>query len=85
MYLQVPRYKYKFGSTYVYLRISISSITPTGDLNKYKSTISTSMCINLLYAFVNNYDICYCIFVTVICLLKMSISACVMYKSYVSH
>ena len=36
-------------STYAYLRISISSVTPAGDLNKYKSAISTSMCISLLY------------------------------------
>ena len=56
-------------STYGYLRISISSVTPTGDLNKYKSTISTSMHISLLYEFMNNYDIFYCISVTVICLL----------------
>ena len=37
-------YKYKLCSTYGYLRTSISSVTPTGDLNKYKSAISTSMC-----------------------------------------
>ena len=69
MYLQVPLYKYKPCSTYGYLHISISSITPTGDLNKYKSAISASMCISLLYEFMNNSDICYCISVTVICLL----------------
>ena len=46
---------------------SISSVTPMGDLNKYKSAISTNMCINLLYEFMKNYDICYCIYVTVIC------------------
>ena len=57
--------------------ISISSVTPTGDLNKPKSAISTSMCISLLYDFVKNYDICYCIYVIVICLLKKSINACV--------
>ena len=44
MYLQVPLYKYKICSTYEYLCISISSVTLTGDLNKYKSIISTSMC-----------------------------------------
>ena len=38
-------------STYGYLRISISFVTPTGDLNKYKSAISTSICISLLYEF----------------------------------
>ena len=43
MYLRVPLYKYKFCSTYGYLRISISSVTATGDLNKYKYAISTSM------------------------------------------
>ena len=48
---------------------SISSVTPMGDLNKYKSAISTSMCISLLYEFMNNSYICYYIFVTVICLM----------------
>ena len=48
---------------------SISSVTPTRDLNKYKFAISTSMCISLLYEFMKNYDICYCISVTVIYLL----------------
>ena len=48
---------------------SISSVTPTGDLNKYKFDISTSRCISLLYEFMINYDICYCISITVICLL----------------
>ena len=51
MYLWVPLYKYKLCSTYGYLRISISFVTSTGDLNKYKSAISKSMCINLLYDF----------------------------------
>ena len=55
--------------TYGYLRTSISSITPTGDLNKYKFDITTSMCISLLYEFMKNSDICYCIPVNVICLL----------------
>ena len=64
--------------------ISIS-MCPTGDLKKYKFVISTSTCISLLYEFMNNFDICYYIFVTVICLLEMSISACVSYKSYVSY
>ena len=45
-----------------------------GDLNKYKSAISTSRHISLLYEFMINADICYCISVTVICLLQMSIS-----------
>ena len=63
MYLRVPLYKYKLCST------SIRSVTPTGDLNRYKSAISTSMCISLLYEFIKNFDICYCISVTVICLL----------------
>ena len=86
MYLQGPPYKYKLCSTYEYLHTSISSVCPTGDLNKYKSAISTSMCptgnlnkykfdisismcISLLYEFMKNYDICYCISVTVTCLL----------------
>ena len=46
MYLRVPLYKYKFAKS-----ISISFVTPTGDLNKHKSVISTSMCISLLYEF----------------------------------
>ena len=66
---RVPLYKYKLCSTYGYLHTSINSVTPTEDLNKYKSIISTSMCISLLYEFMKNYDICYYIFVTVICLL----------------
>ena len=83
-------YKYKLCSTYGYLCTSISSVvptgylhtsisfvTPTGDLNKYKSTISTSKSISLLYEYMNNYDICYYISVTVISLLYMSISSCV--------
>ena len=57
MYLRVPLYKYKLYSTYEYLRTSISSVTPTGDLNKYKSAISTGMCISLLYEFMKNFDI----------------------------
>ena len=69
MYLQVPLYKYKLCNTYGYLRISISSVTPTGDLNKYKSAISTSMWISLLYEFMKIFNICYCIPVSVICLL----------------
>ena len=44
MHLRVPLYKYKFYSTYGYFCTSISSVTPTRDLNKYKSVISTSMC-----------------------------------------
>ena len=43
MYPRVPLYKYKLCSTYGYLRTSISSVTPTGDLNKYKSAISISI------------------------------------------
>ena len=86
MYLRVPLYKYKLCSTYGYLHTSISSVTPTrelnkykyaistsmcptGNLNKYKFAISTSICISLLYEFMKTYDICYYIFVTVICLL----------------
>ena len=51
MYPRVPLYKYKLCSTYGYLHISINSVTPTEVLNKYKSNISTSMCISLLYEF----------------------------------
>ena len=49
MYLWVTLYKYKFYSTYGYFYTSISSVTPMGDLDKYKSFISTSRCISLLY------------------------------------
>ena len=42
MYLWVSLYKYKSAKI-------ISFVTPTGDLNKHKSIISTSMCISLLY------------------------------------
>ena len=71
-------YKHTFCSTYEYLSISISSVTPMGDLNKYKSAIS------LLYEFMINPDICYGISVIVICLLYKSINACVhIYKLYV--
>ena len=45
------------------------SMCHMGDLNKYKPAISTSMCISLLYEFIKIYDICYCISVSVICLL----------------
>ena len=48
MDLRVPLYKYKFAKS---ISISISFVTPTGDLNKHKSVISTSMCISLLYEF----------------------------------
>ena len=63
------KYKYKLCSTYGHLRTSISSRTPTGDLNKYKLAISTSMCISSIYESMQNYDIDYCISFTVICLL----------------
>ena len=59
MYLRVPLYKYKSAKS-----ISISFVTPMGDLNKHKSVICTCMCISLLYEFMKIL-----IFVTVICLL----------------
>ena len=46
MYLRVPLYKYKSTKS---ISISISFVTPTGDLNKHNSVISTSMRIRLLY------------------------------------
>ena len=46
-----------------------TSMYPTGDLNKYKFVVSTSMCISLLYELMKNLYICYCISITVICLL----------------
>ena len=42
-------------------------VSGSGPVNK--SAISTSMCISLLYEFMKISDICYCIFVAVICLL----------------
>ena len=65
MYLWVPLHKYKLYSTYGYLRISIISVIPTGNLDKYKSAISTSICISLLYEFIKNSDICYCYMLSV--------------------
>ena len=65
MYLRVPLYKYKLCSTNKYLRTSICSVTPTGDRNKYKFSISTSMFISLLYEFMKNSYICYCYMSTV--------------------
>ena len=44
-------YNHNLCSTYGYLSIRISSVTPTGDLDKYKSVISTRICISLLYEF----------------------------------
>ena len=65
MYLRVPLYKYKLYSTYGYLHISKSPVTPTGDLNKYKYVISINICISLLYEFMINPDICYCYMPTI--------------------
>ena len=61
MYLRVPLYKYKSTKS---ISISISFVTPMGDLNKHKSVISTSTCISLLYEFMKIM-----ISVTIICLL----------------
>ena len=41
-------YKYKFCSTYGYFCTSIDFVTPTGDLNKYKSAKSTSISISFV-------------------------------------
>ena len=85
MYLRVSLCKYKFYSTYGYFYTSISSVTPTRDLNKYKSAISTSRCISLLYEIMkilisaNEYLLllyAYCI--------RVSMHVYI-YKSYVSH
>ena len=71
MYLRVPLYKYKFAKS---ISISISFVTPTGDLNKHKSVISTSMCISLLYEFMKILIYCYLLTINVY-----------MHKTYVSH
>ena len=55
MYLRVSLFKYKLCSTYGYLRTSISSVTPMGDLNKYKSAIGASIWISLLYEFIKKF------------------------------
>ena len=78
-------YKHKLYSTYGYLNISISSVTPAGDLNKYKSVISTSICISLSYEFM-------IILISATVHLLLLYANCTrilmhvyMYKSYVSH
>ena len=48
-------YKNKYANS---ISISISSVTPTGDMNKHKFVISTSRCISLLYEFMINFDVC---------------------------
>ena len=85
MYLRVPLNKYKFYSTYGYLRMSISSITPTGDLNKYKSAITTSMCISMLYEFMKILisATVYLLLLNAYC--KRILMHVYTYKSYVSH
>ena len=85
MYLRVPLYKYKLCSTYGYLHISINSVTPTGDLNKYKSAISMKYVYKLLYEFMKIL-----IYATVYMLLLYAYCKRVLmhvhtYKSYVSH
>ena len=57
------------GELNKYKYVTSTSMCPTRDMNKYKSVISISMGISLLYEFMNIYDICYCISVTIICLL----------------
>ena len=71
MYLRVPLYKYKSAKS-----ISISSVTPKGDQNKYKFAINTSRHISLLPKFMINFDICYCYLLTI---------NVYMHKTYVSH
>ena len=85
MYLWVPLYKYKFYSTYGYLHISINFVTSTGNLDKYKSVVSTSICISLLYEFMQ-------ILISTSVYLSLLYACCkrilmhgYMYKSYVSH
>ena len=51
------------GGLYKYKSAISTSMCPTRDL--YKSTISTSMHIILLYEFKKDYDICYCYMLTV--------------------
>ena len=85
MYLRVPLHKYKLCGTYRYLSKSISSVTPMGDLDKYKYAISTRICISLLYEFMQIM-----ISATVYLLLLYDYCKGVLmhmytYKSYVSH
>ena len=72
-------------STYRYLRISISFVTPTGDLNKYKFAISISMCISLFYKFMKNSNICYCISILLYAYCRRVLLHVYMHKLYASH
>ena len=85
MYLRVPMDKYELYSTYEYLRISISFVTPTGDLDKYKSAISTSICISFLYEFMKILisTTVYLLLLYAYC--KRVLMHVYMYKSYVFH
>ena len=85
MNLRVPLYKYRLCSTYGYLHTSISSVTPTGDLNKYKSAISANMYISLLYEFMKNmiYATIYMLLLYAYC--KRVLMHVYKYKSYISH
>ena len=85
MYLQVLLHKYKLYSTYRYLRISISSITPTGDLDKFKAAISTSICISLLYEFKQILISATVYLLPLYAYYKRVLMHVYMYKSYVSH
>ena len=84
MNLRVLLYKYKLCSTYGYLHTSISSVTPTGDLNKYKSA-SANMYISLLYEFMKNmiYATIYMLLLYAYC--KRVLMHVYKYKSYISH
>ena len=85
MYLQVSLHKYKLCSTHRYLRISISSVTPIGDLDKYKSAISTSICISFLYEFIQILISATIYLLLLYAYCKRVLIHVYMYKSNVSH
>ena len=85
MYLRVPLHKYKLCSTYEYLHISISFVTPTRDLDKYKYAISTSICISLLYEFMQILISATVYLLLLYAYYKRVLMHVYMYKSYVSH
>ena len=72
-------------STYRYLCTSIISVTPTRDMNKYKSSISKSMCISLLYDFMKILISAIVYLLLLYAYYKRVLMHVHMYKSYVSH
>ena len=78
-------HKHKLYSTYGYLSISISSVTPKGNLNKYKFVISTRICISLLYESRPILISATVYLVLLYAYYKRVLMHVYTYKSYVSH